>query len=255
MRRWRGISAEKIVEHMEYMDLHYNINGFQFYDDEFDVDEKRVLKMCELLISRGKKYRFGHFSRVNQVNLKRLEAEKKAGLSFIEFGIESGSNEILKFIDKDQTVEVIRRAFKMCRQTRVKAGALFMLGLPGETEEQVLQTKRLVDSLKAHQTIATIFKPYPATKLYDFCVSKNLFKLPDTLEDQGEIYALGDLSVNVSRVPINKLKKIYNYFALQSIINELINCIVCGNWRLIFYYARFKFVDRLKYAWKYFFYQ
>lgn len=244
-RRWRGMRAEKIVEHMEYLESHYDIKGFQFYDDEFDVNEKRVIQMCDILIKKNKKYTFGHFSRVNHISLERLKIEKEAGLRFIEFGVESGSDRMLKFIEKDQTVEMIRNAFALCRLAKVKAGALFMLGLPDETEEEVQQTKSLVDSLRAHQTIATIFKPYPATKLYDYCVNRNIFKLPDELAGQGEIYGLGDFSINVSKISTGKLRKIYRHFALKSIINEAINCISVGNFGLIIYYIRYKLIARL----------
>ncbi|MEI6631162.1 MAG: radical SAM protein [bacterium] len=237
-RRWRGISAEKVVEHMEYLESNYGIRGFQFYDDEFDVDEKRVLKMCDILIKKKKRYSFGHFSRVNHIKTERLRKEKEAGLRFIEFGIESGSDRMLEFIEKDQTVEMTKNAFTICRNAGVKSGALFMLGLPDESEAEVIETKDLADSLGAHQTIATIFKPYPATRLYDYCVSKNLFKLPDNLEEQGRIYSLGDFSLNVSRVRIDVLRSIYNHFALKSVINEIINCLAVGNFSLIFYYLK-----------------
>lgn len=245
-RRWRGISAEKIVEQMEHLELNYGIKGFQFYDDEFDVDERRVFEMCGLLKKRGRRYAFAHFSRVNHINPERLAAEKEAGLRFIEFGIESGSERMLAFIEKDQTTEMIRRAFSMCRKAKVKSGALFMLGLPDETEKEAWQTKKLVDSLGAHQTIATIFKPYPATKLYDYCVRHGLFRLPEDLQGQGRIYGLGDFSLNVSRVPMETLRRIYNYFALKSIVNEILNCLYFGNFTLLGYYLRHRLVDKGK---------
>ncbi len=125
-----------------------------------------------------------------------------------------------------------------------------MLGLPDETKEQLIQTKRLVDSLNAHQTIATIFKPYPATKLYDYCVNRNLFRLPDELGQQGSIYGLGDFSINVSKIPVKILKRIYNYFLIKSIINDLISCIYAGNFRLLFYYFRYRFIAKFKYIFK-----
>jgi radical SAM superfamily enzyme YgiQ (UPF0313 family) len=245
-RRWRGISAQKIVEHMEYFERWHGIRGFQFYDDEFDVNEKRVIDMCELLIQRKKNYRFGHFSRVNHITKERLLIEKQAGLKFIEFGIESGSARMLEFIEKDQTLQDARNAFRICRQAKVKSGALFMLGLPDERQEEVMQTKNFVDCLKAHQTIATIFKPYPATKLFDYCVEKNLFRLPAELEEQGEIYGLGDFAINVSRVPTRILKRIYFHFSLNSIVREMANCVVTGNLGLIAYYAKRRLIDKLK---------
>ncbi len=244
-RRWRGISAERIVEHMDYFSANYGITGFQFYDDEFDVDEKRVIQMCRILTGKRKKYVFGHFSRVNTISLKRLEVEKEAGLRFIEFGIESGSPRILEFIEKDQTTDMIKKAFALCVKAKVKSGALFMLGLPGESEEDVMLTKNLVDGLSAHQTIPTIFKPYPATKLYDYCLKQGLFRLPEDLSRQADIYGLGDFSINTSLVPLRVLKKIYSHFTFRNIRKELFGALTSCNFGLLFYYFK-KLLKRIK---------
>jgi anaerobic magnesium-protoporphyrin IX monomethyl ester cyclase len=240
-RRWRGVSPERIIQYIDHLQQKFGIKGFQMYDDSFDVNKGRIRDLCNLIISRQKNIYWQHFSKVNFVNIDLLRLEKKAGLRFIEYGIESGSERLLNFIDKDQTVSMIKNAYSICREIGLDAGALFMVGMPTETLDEVNQTVNLVSSLKTHQTITTIFRPYPATKLYDYCVENNLFRLPADIEEQGRIYALGDTEVNVSLVPVKYLQMVMNNFAFNNIKNEILSCIRYSNYSLLLYYIRNKF--------------
>lgn len=237
-RRWRGISAEKIIEQIEFLQKKYLISGFQFYDDEFDANPERVIKFCELLLEKGFKIKWSHYSRTNVADKKRYQLEKKAGCEFVEFGVESGSPRILKMIQKQQTVENIKKAFKICREVGIKSGAMFMIGLPTETEKEIEMTVKLVKALGAHQCINTIFHPYPGSFLFDYSVQKGLFKLPEKLEEQGPYFDIGDSSINVSEVSAEKLEKINSYFYFKNILNELALCLEKGNFLLFIYYFK-----------------
>ncbi|MCK4325308.1 B12-binding domain-containing radical SAM protein [bacterium] len=230
-RKWRGMSAEKIIEHIKFLRSRYSIHGFQIYDDDFDANKKRLIKFCNLLLKEKEKILWQHFSRVNYARADILRLEKEAGCQLIEYGVESGSQRILNFIQKDQTVFQTKEAFDICKRINFSSSALFMIGLPTETREDVNKTVSLVDSLDAFQTICTIYRPYPGTKLYDYCAQKNLFQLPDELEEQGKIYSIGDTELNLSRIPTNYLKEIHNKFTFNNILNELRSCLSQRNYR------------------------
>lgn len=230
-RRWRGMSAEKILEHMRHLHSTYGIHGFQVYDDDFDANKKRLKEFCNLLLKKKEGFSWQHFSRVNYAREEILKLEKKAGCKLIEYGIESGSQRLLDFIQKDQTISQIKEAFAICRRVGLATSALFMISLPTETKEEVGQTISLVDSLGAFQTICTIYRPYPGTNLYDYCVQEDLFRLPDEIEKQGRIYSIGDTKLNLSQVPVDYLKEIHNKFTFNNIVNELRSCLKQGNYR------------------------
>jgi radical SAM superfamily enzyme YgiQ (UPF0313 family) len=237
-RRWRGLSAEKIIEQIEYLQKNYQISGFQFYDDEFDANPQRVIEFCQLVLKKGIKVKWAHYSRTNVVDKKRYLLEKKAGCEFVEFGVESGSPRVLNMIQKQQTVENIKKAFRICRQTGLKAGAMFMIGLPTETEKEIEMTVKLVNSLNAHQTINTIFHPYPGSFLFELCLKKGLFNLPGKLEEQGPYFDIGNTAINVSEVSSDYLRKVNSYFYFRNIQNEIILCLTKGNLILLFYYLK-----------------
>lgn len=237
-RRWRGISAEKIIEQIEFLQKNYHIEGFQFYDDEFDANPKRVVEFCNLILEKGLKIKWAHYSRTNVADKERYILEKKAGCEFIEFGVESGSPRILKMIQKQQTVDNIRNAFKICREVELKSGAMFMIGLPTETKKEIEATVKLVNSLGAHQTINTIFHPYPGSFLFDMCLKNRFFRLPSNLEDQGPYFDIGNTDINVSNVPVGYLQKVNSYFYFKNIISEIKLCLSKGNFPLLFYYIK-----------------
>jgi radical SAM superfamily enzyme YgiQ (UPF0313 family) len=234
---WRAVSAGKIIENLKILIEKYGIDGFQVDDDEFDIDRKRVLELCALLKKEKLNLKWSHFSRINIVNESVLREEIDCGLKLIEFGVESGSERMLKFLKKGQTVKQIRDAYSICRKLRLKTSALFMTGLPTEEASELKETVRLVKSLNPHQTICTIFKPYPGTELFDFCVANNLFSYPSKLDEVGSIYMQ---NMNMSKIPDKLISRVKGYFDFKNIYQEIANCILTFNFRLLVYYFRYK---------------
>jgi len=235
-RIWRGISAERLFKQVVYLSQRYGVSGFQMYDDEFDVNRERVKIFCELLIKNKVKISFAHFSRVNMADRKIYALEKEAGLKHIEFGVESGSQRILDFIRKDQTLEMIQGAFRICGELKIPASALFMTGLPTETEQDLNDTIGFLKTLKAHHTINTMFRPFPGTELFDYCVKEGLFRLPDELERQAEVFEFRASTTNVSKIPDRRLTEAHSYFVFNNMRNELLECVKHFNFALIWFY-------------------
>jgi len=238
-QRWRGSSAGTIADQVVYLKERYGINGIQFYEDCFDADKKRVVDFCSLI--KPHRIRWSHFSSVPLVDEDLLKIERQAGCRYIEYGVESGSERILKFINKRQTVNQIRSAFQKCKRVGIKAAALFMIGLPTETTKDLNATVKLIDSLPSQIPICTIYRPYPSTPLYDWSVKNKGFIEPKNLEEQAEFYNYGGLAddkVNVSDVPTKELTKIKMMFYRKLIIKEIITCLVELNFSRIFYHMR-----------------
>ncbi len=250
--KWRGVSADKIFENLMFLKERYGIDGFQVDDDEFDIDKRRVLKLCQLLESNKMSLRWSHFSRINIVNEDVLKEEIKCGLRLIEFGVESGSPRMLEFLNKGQTVEQIIKVYSICRKLRLKTGALFMVGLPTEEARDLKETVKLIKQLNPHLTICTIFKPYPGTVFFDYCIERGLFHYPDKIEDVGSIYSQ---DINISTIADKAIRRIKRYFDLNNIYQELMNCVFAGNFGLIVYYIRFRLASALRHMLKNYFFR
>ncbi len=247
MGKWRAVSAEVIVDNLFYLKNKYGIDGFQVDDDEFDIDRSRVMKLCDLLERNKLDLKWSHFSRINIAREDVLRREKECGLSLIEFGVESGSERMLKFLNKGQTIEQIKKAYLMCGKLRLKTSALFMVGLPTETPDELKQTVRLINQLNPHLTICTLYKPYPGTELFEYCIKNNAFQYPLDLGAVGEVYSR---DINISCVPAALIRKFKRRFDLNNILKEAADCVFSANFGLLIYYVRHNLLSSLRRALK-----
>jgi hypothetical protein len=189
----------------------------------------------------GKKVKWSHFSNVPLFKRDVAIHEKKAGMVYIEFGVESGSNRILNWIGKAQTVKKVKEVYEECRKLDIKTAALFIIGFPEETEEEIRATEELVENLPAHLLICSIYRPYPGTPLYDYCTKKGIFCEPANIEEQGKFYRLSHMSedeLNLSNVSTKTLLRMQRKFYAKSAINDLMECLKTLNFGLIRYYVK-----------------
>lgn len=241
-RKWRGLSAKRMLEGVKHLQSHYGIKAIYFMEDNFDTSKKRVEEFCKGLLENNIKLKFQITSRVNYYqDTSRLELLKKVGCELIEFGVETGSPRLLKLIKKDITVEMIQKAFQNCKKVGIHTSTLFMVGLPTETKEELDMTIKLLDSLPAHYRVGAIFKPYPKTEIFDFCVKEGLFKLP-AMNDFGKMFSFDSTDLNVSNIPIDYLKKASPYhFFQQNVLNEFKEVFKSGDIKLILKVLRANF--------------
>jgi radical SAM superfamily enzyme YgiQ (UPF0313 family) len=152
---------------MESCIKRFGARSFQFLDDTFTVDRRRVLEMCRLMKERGIDVELSCLTRVDTVDEEMLRALKDAGLRSISFGVESGDQRILDRMNKRVTVAQIRDAFALCRRLGIKTTAFFMIGHPDETLESVDSTMRLVREISPNWFKTNILTTYPGSPMYD----------------------------------------------------------------------------------------
>ncbi len=165
--KWRPKSAEKTMEELRYLKSTYGIRTVSFFDETFTLDKKRVVRLCDALISEDLDIRWYCNTRAHLVDLDLLKRMRQAGCRGISYGIESGSQSILDHADKCVTVEQARNAISWARQARIKTFASFILGLPGETWETVRQTIDFVGETMPNSAEFNVAVPYPGTRLYE----------------------------------------------------------------------------------------
>ena len=231
--KWRAVSPEKIIENLKYLKDNYRIDGFQIDDDEFDIDRSRVLKICDLLETNNLCLKWSHFSRINIVKEEVLRREVACGLKLVEFGVESGSARMLVFLKKNQNIEQIVRAYGICRKIGLKTSALFMIGLPTEEINDLKKTVELIKRLNPRLTICTIYRPYPGTELFDYCINKGLFSYPDNLDEVEDNYSG---HINTSNVPDEEILRIKRYFDMNNIYQEVKFILTWLKFGLLLYY-------------------
>jgi len=197
------LKPERIITDIEHLINDYGINGVICTDTNFFIDEKRVREICKSLIENGIKISWGsmngrteHLLRLSDDTWKLL---KECNFSSFLVGAESGSDESLRFIQKDATVKDTLELAKKCKQYGFKAYYSFMLGLPPNPdlmEPYSLQikkdwkalikiTKDILSISKDNMFYFLIYTPYPGTAFYELC-KKNGLKEPGSLEQWGD---------------------------------------------------------------------
>lgn len=166
-----------------------------FFDDNFLVNRRRVMELLALCNQEGLEFLWICTGRVDaalSLDDEALSFLKRRGLVGIYFGIESGSQRILKLINKGIAPEMVLELNLRLRKEGILPHYSFMAGFPTETEEDIQKTMNLMNRLKEENPRAVIWKinqytPYPGTKLYDLAV-ENGFKPPEKLEGWNNVY-------------------------------------------------------------------
>lgn len=174
--RYRAMSPQRMLEHVRHALHSTDAAGIYFREDHFTLDARRVKEFCRLIQEEGLAFEWGCESRVNGLSLELVKDMRQAGLSSMWFGIESGSDVVLERLKKGTTVEQVREAVRICRQAGVNVGFSVMLGIPGETREDLQKTIDLVFELKPDWVYWAAFLGLPGSALY-----KELERKPELL--------------------------------------------------------------------------
>ncbi|MDD5681008.1 MAG: radical SAM protein [Candidatus Omnitrophica bacterium] len=167
--KYRMRSPDLVVDEMIYMYEKYGREVFSFTDLAFPLVRSHAVQFCNEIIKRGynEKFKWVTECRVKPLDKDLLSLMKKAGCARLCFGVESGNNQILQSLKKNFTTEDVKRAVNMASEAGLVADAMFMIGLPGETEEMINETIDFAKGLNIRYAIFNIFVPYPGCELYD----------------------------------------------------------------------------------------
>lgn len=174
-KRFRARSAMNVVEEMEQC-LRMGIKEILIYDDTFTVDRQRAMDICDEIIRRKMEFSWDIRARVDTVDEGLIRKLKQAGCQRIHFGVESGSEKILKVLKKGITLAQVEQAFMITKRAGIETLAYFMIGAPGETKEDIYQTFKFAKKIKPDYTHITIFTPYPATEIYRQAMERGIIK-------------------------------------------------------------------------------
>lgn len=166
-RKVRYRSVKKVVDEIEFLVNKYKIDSFYIYDDTFTLNKKRVLSFCSELKKRKLNIIWGCETRVNTIDEEIVIAMKDARCIQLDFGVESGSQNMLNKVSKGITVEQIKNTFRICKKYKLRTFNNFMFNLVDETEEDIEKTLNLVEELDADVNGVAIMTPYPGCELYE----------------------------------------------------------------------------------------
>jgi anaerobic magnesium-protoporphyrin IX monomethyl ester cyclase len=162
-----------MVALLAHLQQNFHIKHVNIYDDTFTLKRERVMAFCELKIKSGLKMTFNCAARTEQLDAEMLTMMKKAGCWMISLGIETGDPDLLKrhrsylpSSKMDNPLENIREMVHLIKKSGIRVKGLFMLGLPGETEESIDKSMEYVFSLPLDEFNLSKLTPFPGAPIY-----------------------------------------------------------------------------------------
>ncbi|MEE4312961.1 MAG: radical SAM protein [Desulfofustis sp.] len=159
-RGYRYNSAPYIYEHMGYLRRRFGIRHINIYDDLFTLQRHRIESLCRLLIDKPLGLHFNCAVRVGHADEELLRLLKRAGCLMVSVGIESGDPNLLETHKPGVYLEEVRTTVKRIHDVGLRVKGLFMMGLPGETEESIKTTSDFVVSLDLDDMNMAKFTPF-----------------------------------------------------------------------------------------------
>jgi radical SAM superfamily enzyme YgiQ (UPF0313 family) len=173
--RWRARSAANTLLEVDEIVSKFKIKSFIIYDDLFTLNKERVQEFCEGILKRGYKVDWKCESRVNLVDLETLKLMKRAGCSMIAYGVESGNQHGLDYLNKKIKIKETRRAFALTHQAGIETMAYFILGIPVESYEDELETINFAKEINSTYVQFSILSPLYGTKLFEEAMEKGWY--------------------------------------------------------------------------------
>lgn len=210
-------SLERVTSDLKQLEDEHNVDAVWFNDDNLFVNQKRAFTIIE---ETGLPW-FGE-ARVNyMINEKFVEQLEKTNCICVMSGAESGSDRVLQYIKKDITVAQTEKATELLAKHHVPLSHSFIIGFPGETWTEIIQTTRFIhkldgyyrDNLDLFHPKLGIYLPYPGTPLYKVALDKG-FQPPTNTRDWAKLdYRCCHVGFDLPWVNQQKLSNLLTFYS------------------------------------------
>lgn len=202
-KKLRLRSAQNVVDEIEHLINDHHVETIAFMDDTFTINKKRVEEICDELIKRELDVFWGCTTRADTLSQDMLKKMKDSGCITLFIGVESADQLILNNVNKQTTVNKVKKAFELAKNYDMRTIASVVLGMPGDNRENILKTIKFVKNLNPSYAIFSLATPYPGTPFYKQAVSENLIKVNDWSK-----YTLLNPVLNTLDCSLEDLKKL-----------------------------------------------
>ncbi len=209
---YRVRTPKNVVNEIEYLHQKFGIKDITFHDPTFNVNPKWVISFCKELLERKIKIKWRCLCRVDQISEKMLAYMKAAGCYNISFGIESSKDRFLDFLQKDFSIEQVKKAIKLVKKYKIEVLTYFMYGIPGQLISDLKHNIKFIKELNPDYINILILNPVVGTKLWEIATNKgwlhgfNLeeFESPEKLGIQKQWWKIPNLNEKTLNYYIKK---------------------------------------------------
>lgn len=224
---FRMHSVDYSAEEIAYIHSKFGINAILIEDDLFTVNKKRVRELIDILAKRNLLNKIVYYvaARTEQIDDEWVQLFKELGVVKVEFGIESGSDRIAKYLKKSTaTTEINKHAINLLNKAGISVYASFIVGAPPEERDDLAKTWKLIKWIQKNYVFnssgVNLATPLPGTDLWNYAVEKSLID-PENVEWY-KLATLAGIPKDVNNIvylnehiPAEKLLRILKYFFIR----------------------------------------
>lgn len=191
-------SAKNVVDEIEILLKEYNYRGIKFFDSTFTLNKNHVEAICAEIERRKLKFPWECEIRANGMSFDLLRIMRNAGCYYVDFGVESASQSVLKTMHKGITIEQVENIFRWTKELGIYTKVFFTFGHIEETYNDACATVEFMERNAKYISVAATgvgVRIYPGTEVerYAFNIGclKNNFSWSKPYEDSA-IESLGN---------------------------------------------------------------
>ena len=172
-QRWRGRSAASVVAEMEHWQQSLGVSEFHIEDLDPTIDDKRTQAICRAILDRKLRVRWKLVAGTKVETMRSeetIDLMAQAGCRYISISPESGSARVLKLMAKPFKVDHAFRLIGRMNRVGIRSQACFVIGFPGETDEDREMTRTLVRDLTrsgVDEIALFLVAPVPGSAIFD----------------------------------------------------------------------------------------
>lgn len=211
--RYRIRNFDDVAAEIKYLVKECGCDGIYFYDELWCPDKKTAYEFCDRIDKEQLDFRFGCFARIGQYDRAALERLYASGCRWMLFGIESGSEELRRKLNKYIDDDKIYETFEICHELGIVTQAAFIVGIPGETEQDLQKTVDMAFGIHADLLPFSNFTPVRGSVLFkELLAAGRLKDETDINALQKIVFPYEKIRQNYSSVPTRELNVVRAFF-------------------------------------------
>ncbi len=166
-RKLRTRSPAAVADEIENL-LDHGCDVYHICDSEFNVPQEHACAVCQEFISRGLGEKIRWYAYLAPAPFSRQLAElmRQAGCRGIDFGADSGNDEMLARLGRDFATEQILQAVRWCRECDMAVMLDLLIGGPGESQHSATESVAMAKAAQPSCVgISLGVRIYPGTRL------------------------------------------------------------------------------------------
>jgi radical SAM superfamily enzyme YgiQ (UPF0313 family) len=168
---YHEMSAERIVNEIEYLISNYGKKIFVFGDNTFNANDKRMEDFCNIIIQKNIEILWSASIRADRITSDIASKMKKAGCFNVAIGIESASNFVLEKIGKNTSIEKLSEGIKILKCAGIEIMSQYVIGSPYDTLESVKESISFARKSGCDYTNFYTVLPFKGSPQWDYVLN------------------------------------------------------------------------------------